>query len=238
MRCVIMEESQAESLQATKLHEGLHPSRRACWSARRRRSLRTQFSGHGCCREQARRVSEQPPASSCRLQSCWPITTTHETRSPEKGAQTGLSTICLSQADTFIRIAARACSVVASSTVAGKYSAKSPLPQKNLSKLCTGWRGSACSPFACASPCAHCILQCKSSTVPARNLTWQKAVCPRQLVGVVLVPASDGELFGGSRVGKLQVGGVPVEEALLQGLFLVLVNCRQAAPGVRNHAAH
>ena len=57
--------------------------------------------------------------------------------------------------------------------------------------------------------------------------TWQEGVCPGQLVGVVLVPAADGQLADGGGIGKLQVGRVPVEQALLQ-LLLSRVCAAQA----------
>ena len=61
--------------------------------------------------------------------------------------------------------------------------------------------------------------QQRGKQIRSSGHTWQERVRSGQLVGVVLVPAADGQLADGGGVGKLQVGGVPVEQALLQLLL-------------------
>jgi hypothetical protein len=51
------------------------------------------------------------------------------------------------------------------------------------------------------------------AALACRPPTRQEAVCPHHLVGVVLVPVAQAQRLHGRRIGKLQVGHVPVKEA-------------------------
>ena len=59
----------------------------------------------------------------------------------------------------------------------------------------------------------------RSASSHARRLTstWQEAVGPEELMSVVLVPLGQGQRAYLGRVGKLQVGQVPLQQLAAQG---------------------